>query len=78
MPEESVFSIYPNPVEEVLSLTGWENIDKLILMHTNGKQIRSWQSVIPQQIDMQILPSGTYYLMFESEGRMYARKVVKK
>ena len=72
-------SIYPNPVEAVLTIeTSADLINKIAtVFDMNGKRILS-QKLTTNTLDVSRLESGIYFLRLESEGRSIKRKFIKK
>ncbi|WP_271423665.1 T9SS type A sorting domain-containing protein [Aequorivita sinensis] len=80
---EKLFSIYPNPVNEVLVLNGTKNISNLKtqIYSTEGKILNTQHIDFNKQttINVSNLSSGIYFLNIEDEsGRVEVKKFVKQ
>ncbi|MCC6411970.1 MAG: T9SS type A sorting domain-containing protein [Saprospiraceae bacterium] len=73
------FNVYPNPVENLLTVDGGEQpITKLNLYDSNGSMIRSISCSNPlETMDMASLPAGNYYVTVYGKTGTSAYKVVK-
>jgi len=64
--DEAVIKLYPNPVNNVISIessNNWSDFQSLSICKSSGELV--FTSTIPQpQIDMQHYPSGMYYFKF--------------
>ena len=80
---EKLFSIYPNPVNEVLVLNGTKNISNLKtqIYSTEGKILNTQHIDFNKQtsIDVLNLSSGIYFLNIEDQsGRVEVKKFIKQ
>ena len=69
--QESGFMAFPNPTDNLMSLTHLPETDEMLFMDINGKVIQTI-SVIDQTdltIDLGSLPSGMYLLRFMENGQ---------
>jgi hypothetical protein len=80
IPDEELadVSIYPNPVEEVLTITTAADLTGRIatVFDMNGKRVLN-QKLISDQLNVSNLQSGFYFLRIESNGRSIKRKFIK-
>ena len=76
--DESLFSVYPNPVQNMLNVN-CKDIEQVSLFNTVGQKIESLSTEGREniQIDLSGLPSGMYILQANRQGRTLTRKVVK-
>lgn len=76
--DESLFSVYPNPVQDMLNVN-CKDIDQVSLFNTVGQKIESLNTEGRDnvQIDLSGLPSGMYILQANRQGRTLSRKIVK-
>ncbi|MEM6264942.1 MAG: T9SS type A sorting domain-containing protein, partial [Bacteroidota bacterium] len=81
--EEKEWIIYPNPVEDNLTIhaSSEEQIRKVNFLLTNAQGQEVW-SLSPEaanhvRIPMANLPQGIYFLRIVDDGRIFSRKVVK-
>ena len=76
--DESLFSVYPNPVQNILNVN-CKDIEQVSLFNTVGQKIESLSTEGREniQIDLSGLPSGMYILQANRQGRTLTRKIVK-
>ncbi|AWA31170.1 hypothetical protein HYN48_14300 [Flavobacterium magnum] len=80
--EDSAFeslSVYPNPVKNILNLSGTRNISGVSVFNMLGQQMMA--KVVnsnESQIDMTHLASGTYFVKVSAENQVKTIKVVKQ
>ena len=72
-------SIYPNPVEDILTIkTSADVISKIAtVFDINGRRVLSMK-LKSNTIDVSSLTGGVYFLRLESEGKIMKRKFIKK
>ena len=77
--DKSNFSIYPNPVNDVLNIQNKANlpIEKLLIFDVFGKKILQKISNF-NQIDIQNVPSGLYFLEITIDGKTSRNKFIKQ
>lgn len=78
----SGFSIYPNPVDETCLISSNSQnhpIEHLSLFDSHGKCLERLSLHDQQRFELNIanLPTGMYYLLIESSGKLFAQKMVK-
>jgi len=71
-------SIYPNPVDDVLTITTSLDLSEKIatVFDINGKRVLN-QKLNSNSINVSTLNSGVYFLRLESEGKTFERKFIK-
>jgi hypothetical protein len=71
--------VYPNPVNELLTIVVTENanIQSLMLLNDKGQLINQFAQ-IPTQLDMSLLPQGIYFLKINNDKGEWAMKRVIK
>ena len=76
--EESLFSVYPNPVQDVVNVN-CKDIEQVNLFNTVGQKIESFSTEGRDnvRIDLSGLPSGVYIIQASNRGRTLTRKIVK-
>ena len=76
--EDSSFSIYPNPVKDVLNIN-CKDIKQVSLFNVVGQKIESYRTEGNDkvQIDLSGLPSGVYFLQAVNQGHNLTRRIVK-
>ncbi|MCC5916447.1 MAG: T9SS type A sorting domain-containing protein [Cryomorphaceae bacterium] len=80
--QPSVFSIYPNPVTDVFSVSATfplETYSVWKLTDAMGKEIRTGILANDEEsIDIRALPSGVYFFRVQYKQEVYSHKVVKQ
>ena len=76
--EESLFSVYPNPVKDVVNING-KDIEQVSLFNTIGQKIKDFNNEGHDniRIDMSGLPSGVYILQALCHGHTLTKRIVK-
>lgn len=79
--DESLYNlvIYPNPVNNVISIKATENLTGKIatVFDLNGKRVLN-SSINNNMINVETLQTGTYILRIELNGRQLIRKIIKR
>ena len=75
----SDLSIYPNPVEDVLTIETSADLTDMIasVFDINGKRVIS-HKLKSNTLDVSYLESGIYFLRLEAEGKTMKHKFIKK
>ncbi|WP_299126650.1 FG-GAP-like repeat-containing protein [uncultured Winogradskyella sp.] len=75
----SRLSIYPNPVENILTIEASANLTDMIasVFDINGKRIVS-HKLKSNTLDVSFLEAGIYFLRLETNGRTMKHKFIKK
>lgn len=78
--ETDVFSLYPNPTDDVLFISSEMQIENIVLRDLIGKEIMSQNTIVNQitEIDISTLPVGVYMVTVQVDGQLYTQRVVKK
>ncbi|MGF2410948.1 MAG: T9SS type A sorting domain-containing protein [Ferruginibacter sp.] len=73
------FSIFPNPVKDIITISGLKQSGTLMLFTTEGKLLQQ-QKVTTQSITMDLsgYAKGTYLLQYENEGARHTQKLIKR
>jgi len=73
-------SIYPNPVQDILTITTSGNLNNKIatVFDINGKRVLNTKLENTRAINVSKLSAGFYILRLESEGKSITRKFIKK
>jgi VCBS repeat-containing protein len=70
-------SIYPNPVTDVLNISGLENSrTKLVVLDSKGNMVISVDEFTSKQIDLSNLESGIYFVKITNEQINLVKKIV--
>jgi Secretion system C-terminal sorting domain len=77
--DDKTFSVYPNPVNDVVNFSMKEAVDSIVLYNLLGKEVFS-RNVSSKEfsIDISSLSSGTYMAKMISNGKSESVKIVKK
>lgn len=74
----NTFTVYPNPVKDMLTITGNENITAVQVYDLAGRLVKS-ADVLNNQVSLQSLAKGTYIVKFKNaSGAAYSSKIVKE
>ena len=76
---EDKWNIFPNPVEDMLYITGLEGNYAIKIVDTVGQVVATFKGAASElEIDMSARAVGMYLIKIESQGKSITRKVVKK
>jgi len=76
---EIKWNIFPNPVEDILYITGLEGFYTIKMVDAVGRVVVSIKGTSSEQeLDMSGKPAGMYLLKIESQGKSVTRKLIKK
>lgn len=70
---QNIFEYYPNPADEYITLSDWEEISLLKLINSSGIV---YQLEPAQQVDISQLPAGLYILQAEVKDNMFQEKLL--
>ena len=75
----SSFSVYPNPVKDVLSISNSINaeINAVIVTDINGRTVKQFNSNV-SQINISDLNAGVYFVNINSNEGSTTKKIVKQ
>lgn len=72
------FTIYPNPVQDMLTISGKENITAIQVYDMAGRLVKSLD-VVNNQVSLQSLAKGTYIVKIkDAAGAAHSSKIVKE
>lgn len=73
-------TLYPNPVDNILKISGIDNLSKLksVKISTVLGQVHQVHIDATSQIDVSHLKQGVHFVLFEYSDKMYIKKFVKK
>ncbi len=76
--QDGRFTIFPNPVKDIITISGLKQNGTLILFTADGKLLQQ-QKVNTQSITMDLssYATGTYLLQYENEGVRHTQKLIK-
>jgi len=71
--------VYPNPVQQIATITGNTPIDKIELFSTTGQLLQSHQpNAAETRVDLSALAAGVYYLNINSGNEVTRKKIIKE
>jgi hypothetical protein len=70
------FSIYPNPVTDILTIKTQEKILNVSVYDASGKLVNT--QLNNGQINVSMLPNGVYILKAATDKAVYQQKLIKK
>ncbi|MCH2214785.1 MAG: T9SS type A sorting domain-containing protein [Flavobacteriales bacterium] len=69
------FQVYPNPSDNLVHIQGKLEIDRLILLNGQGKQVLSTDGKT-KKLDVSQLPAGCYFLRLISGQKMHSERLI--
>lgn len=75
--QENNLSVFPNPVQDVVSISCDEEIIQITILNAMGKVIASEQGIVNETMDFSGFPSGTYLLEVTSTHSTSRKRIVK-
>ena len=76
---EIKWNIYPNPVVDILRITGLDGCYTIKIVDAVGQIVTSLKGNSSElELDMSAKPSGMYLIRIESQGKSITRKLIKK
>ncbi|MFV0304121.1 MAG: T9SS type A sorting domain-containing protein, partial [Moheibacter sp.] len=73
------FSYYPNPVQDELNITSKKEVESVSVYNLVGQQVLSSSKVANGQLNLSMLPTGTYVFKVVLEGgQVETFKIIKK
>ena len=74
----NLFTIYPNPVKDFITISGNNNINKITIYDLNGRLVKTID-VSEGKASVQSLAKGTYVIkLTEVSGKQYTSKIIKE
>lgn len=74
----NLFTVYPNPVKDVLNIGGNNEISKITVFDIAGRTVKNID-VVDGKASLQSLAKGTYILKLHgAQGKVYSSKIVKE
>lgn len=70
--------IYPNPVNDIMSIELSDNVDRLVIVDVTGKEVLSKTSVSNGQLNVSALKSGIYFLSAYDGDKVKTSKFIKQ
>lgn len=77
----NLVNLYPNPASEQITLDSENNINKLKLYNSLGKELQvNYTDIAPnkKQINISSLSTGIYILKGETDGKTFTEKIIKE
>lgn len=75
--QESTFSVFPNPVQDFVSITYDQELVQLTIFNAVGQLIASEQGVSNGTLDLSNFPPGTYLLEAKSTHSTFRKRITK-
>ena len=76
---DSLFSYYPNPVNNTLTLKAQKNIESVAVYNMLGQQVmRTAPNAVTNELDMSNLATGSYFVEVSVEGVSQTVRIVKQ
>lgn len=78
--DEQVFTVYPNPTNDVLYVASELAIENMVLRDLIGKEVLSLNRIDQNQSQLSLaaLSNGVYTLTVQIDGQVFTQKIVKK
>lgn len=73
---EHSISVYPNPTDGFLTVSSNQPVNQLILVDATGRIVLQEQGA--QQMNLQLLENGTYFLMIKSGNSISVEQIIKQ
>ncbi|MEH6536835.1 MAG: ELWxxDGT repeat protein [Psychroserpens sp.] len=70
--------LFPNPTSSVLNIKSESSVSVLNVYDINGRLVKSYQTIINNQIDTSELNSGIYFVQYTVDGIISTEKVIKR
>jgi hypothetical protein len=77
---QNIFSVYPNPANNVVNVANAGNIEAVNIVDINGRVVKkqTFAGETTVQLDITDLASGVYMMNITSEGSVTTKKIVKQ
>ncbi len=72
---EADFSVYPNPTNDLLTITSQINIIDVTVLNANGRVVLNSNAM---QLDLSALAPGVYFLKIKTQNGVAVKTVIKK
>ena len=74
------FSIYPNPVKDILHITNTKNLRSISIISTSGNMVKNILSseIKNKSIDLSHLTKGNYVVILNYEDKTVNKKIIKQ
>lgn len=72
------FLIYPNPVRDILHISGGHTIQSVQVFDLSGKLIQTYQNVQQGKIDVRSIAQGTYLVRIQTNKEIKTVKMIKQ
>lgn len=79
-PKKEIFSVYPNPVTDILNIKGSETVVKAEVYNIAGQKVLAVEnnSIIENTINLSALNRGMYIIKLHTEGSYQSIKITKE
>ena len=76
--DQSAYSVYPNPVKDVLYLTARSPISNVTILNALGQELYSTQpNTTETAVQVSFLASGTYFVAITVSGSTSIERIIK-
>lgn len=77
--KEAVISVFPNPFNASIILTGIENSADVVMYNVIGAQVGSWRIInSATTLQMDKVPAGVYFLHIKTDNEILIEKIIKE
>ncbi|MCE9540279.1 MAG: T9SS type A sorting domain-containing protein, partial [Bacteroidetes bacterium] len=77
--KEAVVSVFPNPFNASITLTGIENSADIVMYNVLGAQVGFWKTInTVATLQMENIPTGVYFLHIKSGSGILIKKIIKE
>jgi len=76
--EKDIFTIYPNPTKNCVSITGTGKVNNYRIVDLSGKIVQSNESFNDTKIDFSNLDNGMYLLMLQTDKGTTTKRIIKE
>lgn len=66
--------IYPNPAKQVINIESTDKVEEINIFDANGKLVQSQQQISGDQIQLNQLSKGLYWIKIQSASNSYVQK----
>lgn len=73
----NLFSVYPNPVKDILNISGKSRIDSVEIFDLAGRKLSHISQLQDNQIDFRLFEKGTYLVRIVSGKNVRVVKIIK-
>lgn len=75
--EKSKFTVFPNPTADIITINTTDALTNMRIVDISGKTVQNIQDGTVK-VDISNLSAGTYMLLYDTEGKHYLNRIVRK